>query len=484
MNELDLLINQLIKEKGGNKKDYLNLMNSIAYHESAQTLDPTIKQIGGGPGRGKYQFEEGNHKGGITAAKRTKKYLESVGIKTPKWLEEISSKNSLDATKLDSKQQDMLFLGNMRMHPKADFKKVWDGEETIQDFWANYHWAGDKEDRPKRLDSFNRSYDEFKKKDSSLPESTPRDMSRPEMVKDNTNIKQPILKENLFANGGDLKSYVKGRYTDNNLNEFNTGGLHEQNPLGGIPQGMGSNGQQNTVEQGETSFKLNSGKFIFSDRLGLNKNPNQFKSGGKIDPIDPPIDKVNTARNFVGNWMQNPETQKRLSDNLGITNEASKKLVDKGIGNLGQTKVKQYNPNPNIKQDADFTPYNKEIGLYTEPTESILTHEFTHSLGDIDKNLSKVIQNKYGAIPTNITSDPNEKEHIKYLNRNGEFYPRLMEMRQLLNVSPGDIITDDNIETLKKDKRIGKMFKYYKPEQIKDMLNTIADNSKIQNNLT
>lgn len=49
------------------------------------------------------------------------------------------------------------------------------------------------------------------------------------------------------------------------LNEFNTGGSHEQNPLGGIPQGMGSNGQMNTVEQGETR----KGDFIYSDRIVL-----------------------------------------------------------------------------------------------------------------------------------------------------------------------------------------------------------------------
>ena len=74
MNERDKLIQKLIEEKGGSYDDYLNLLNAVGYHESAHTLDPTIKQIGGGPGRGKYQFEEGTNAGGITAAKRTAKY--------------------------------------------------------------------------------------------------------------------------------------------------------------------------------------------------------------------------------------------------------------------------------------------------------------------------------------------------------------------------------------------------------------------------
>ena len=55
--EKSRIIDELIKEKGGTRKDYENLMNQIAYHESAHTMDPTISQIGGGPGRGKYQFE-------------------------------------------------------------------------------------------------------------------------------------------------------------------------------------------------------------------------------------------------------------------------------------------------------------------------------------------------------------------------------------------------------------------------------------------
>lgn len=53
----------------------------------------------------------------------------------------------------------------------------------------------------------------------------------------------------------------------NSLNSFNEGGSHSQNPLGGIPQGMGQNGQMNTVEEGETK----KGNFVYSDRLKLNK---------------------------------------------------------------------------------------------------------------------------------------------------------------------------------------------------------------------
>lgn len=51
------------------------------------------------------------------------------------------------------------------------------------------------------------------------------------------------------------------------LVEFKNGGSHEENPLGGIPQGYNENGDLNLVEQGETKWK----DYIFSNRNKLSK---------------------------------------------------------------------------------------------------------------------------------------------------------------------------------------------------------------------
>jgi len=64
-----------------------------------------------------------------------------------------------------------------------------------------------------------------------------------------------------LAGGGDLNT--KAELDNGFLNEFNAGGTHEENPNGGIPQGVGENGLPNTVEEGETRM----GDYIFSDRL-------------------------------------------------------------------------------------------------------------------------------------------------------------------------------------------------------------------------
>lgn len=63
---------------------------------------------------------------------------------------------------------------------------------------------------------------------------------------------------NLHAFGGEINAPVGNSFT-----EFNSGGGHSENPLGGIPQGFGSNGKPNLVEEGEVKFN----NYIFSNRL-------------------------------------------------------------------------------------------------------------------------------------------------------------------------------------------------------------------------
>jgi hypothetical protein len=73
-----------------------------------------------------------------------------------------------------------------------------------------------------------------------------------------TNVQNKI-KSNSFADGGSMGQ----------LTEFNGGGTHEENPLGGIPQGTAPDGATNLVESGET--KLNAENYIFSDQIKITK---------------------------------------------------------------------------------------------------------------------------------------------------------------------------------------------------------------------
>ena len=61
-----------------------------------------------------------------------------------------------------------------------------------------------------------------------------------------------------YALGGEMLEQPTNQVT-----EFNTGGSHETNPYGGIPQRFGMNNMQNTVEEGEVKYN----NFIFSKRV-------------------------------------------------------------------------------------------------------------------------------------------------------------------------------------------------------------------------
>lgn len=97
----------------------------------------------------------------------------------------------------------------------------------------------------------------------------------------NTNL------ENTTSSGGERKDMYGNRVTLHNntnitaeggsinsngmdLQEFNEGGTHEQNPQGGIMVGIGDNGKPNTVEEGETKL----GGVVFSNRIPYSKIPN------------------------------------------------------------------------------------------------------------------------------------------------------------------------------------------------------------------
>ena len=113
------------------------------------------------------------------------------------------------------------------------------------------------------------------------------------------------LPGNYYANGGNMKQ----------LTEFNEGGTHEQNPLGGIPQGMNPDGQPNLVEQGET--KLDSKNYIYSDSLKVDKNiATQFN-----------LSKSDVGKTFadVSKRMNRPNSRR---ENDSIEKEAIKRDLD------------------------------------------------------------------------------------------------------------------------------------------------------------
>jgi len=530
MNERDRLIQQLIKERGGTKEQYLRLLNVTAFHESGGSFDPAQKQIGGGPGRGKYQFEKGRGQGAKTAVNRTKNYYKESGMSEPAWVKKVSKDDSVDVSKLTSEQQDILFLSNLRKHPKANFQNIWDGKQSMADFWANYHWAGPQKERNKMKQKFQKDIDRFDAQQEPV-EPAPVERKRvdpaiPEQVKDGVNIKQPVILDELINKySGNLMESINTRniaaqggmlnatsIRNKNLNSFNTGGTHEMNPHGGIPQGTGSNGKMNTVEQGESSFDFKDGKFIFSKRL------NAMALGGLTDPVDPPNKKEQLAveqesADFLNMWNSANVTKARLAQNLGVSPIDTIKPLNEAISRVNNRPESALNqPNSNPAEGAETK--GGRINYYRDVNPTDSTHELGHVSG-MDDIMQPVIKEKYGTpieaiqkkynLPYNeainkaynITEEDGligeglregAKKHFSDLsgmNGKTELYPRIMEMRRIMGVKPGQKIDSKLLQKAKDNMSDNSMFKAYTDEQILDMLNTLAANkgNKNYNNL-
>ena len=152
------------------------VIDPIAYHESNRTMDPAIKQQGGGPGRGMFQFEgkrgvkvpvkDANGKdkkdkdGNVimgddsldVALRRASRFYKNKNMKTPYWIENI--KEGQDATSLTGDQQKALAILNfkgMGSKPnkvKASFKSLYNEfqkgnkgkyNNILGEFWKTYH---------------------------------------------------------------------------------------------------------------------------------------------------------------------------------------------------------------------------------------------------------------------------------------------------------------------------------------------------------
>lgn len=146
------MLTYTVNKKGGKPSQYIDLMNSISYHETGaqQRMNPAAVQLVTkdgklqpiGAGRGMFMFEVGDGMGGVTAVNRTVKEMKDNNLPIPSWLNTLYSQKSVDFSKLTADQQKLLFLGNYLQHPQANFGNYVTGKQTAEDFWFKYHQAG------------------------------------------------------------------------------------------------------------------------------------------------------------------------------------------------------------------------------------------------------------------------------------------------------------------------------------------------------
>jgi hypothetical protein len=323
-------LRDIAKEKGLSEDQLKGFISKVGLMEAGYDLDPSIKQYGGGPGRGIAQWEINKNGGSnrvVTSLKRAENYFKSKNKQTPDFLKNALTKTkadgTFDMTELDKEQQLLVLLGDFRMGTGdlGDLKEDESGFDLYREHW----WQGADEDEAskksmwKERNSYlnnnrDKVYNQLFDKERKFTKDTPQTMNQPQpqpfnpnerqgdlmsMISENTKRKidtgasqniseakkanQEYFKQNQLALGGPTGGFSM----NNNLNEFGAGGTHGENKLGGIPQGMGANGKLNTVEEEETSFTVRGNKFIFSNRVTIDGkvsnskfSGNQFALGG------------------------------------------------------------------------------------------------------------------------------------------------------------------------------------------------------------
>lgn len=198
-----------------------------------------------------------------------------------------------------------------------------------------------------------------------------------------------------------MNYFVMGGMPD--FNEFNTGGTHEQNPNGGIPQGMDKQGIMNTVEQGETKTTTPEGDYIFSDRLKLSKE--ECKQLGV--PKDSTYAEASKILRKEYDEMPNDEIAKRgweqSRDMLIQSQEMQKQEIAlKEARKQGLNSPKMQGIDPQVIQDIYYNENPQEESSLQQGINPNIQNAFGGNIRRFDGGGFNIENLKYAPIMANI----------------------------------------------------------------------------------
>ena len=149
------------------------------------------------------------------------------------------------------------------------------------------------------------------------------------------------LGTNIYSTGGTINTVNP----NDDLIKINTGGTHEENPIGGVPVGSDENGTMNTVEQGETIMK----DFVYSNRLYLPEDINLKSEYGLPNSLKGKS--FAKASEIINNKFKDREDKTSL--------ETKKIFLDR-LANL-QEQLKQEEQQANNANTGDLRDDNQEV---------------------------------------------------------------------------------------------------------------------------
>jgi hypothetical protein len=261
-----------------------------------------------------------------------------------------------------------------------------------------------------------------------------------------------------------------------------------------------------------------------------------FAKGGSVNNSEDDVFKSSSnigkefskpVTDFYTNWFNDDKTILRLDENFPALpsvkdkikydpNDLSQILSERNIYNIehkipgfeksiANTKF-LYNPDPKINQElidnyiTNLNPKYKEEVLkrmkenpqgFTDPEGNIIVlnpdvnathkysplsimahegaHKFSFNTKDGEKSLDKLMMAKF---PT-----PKNNNVINEFDRE-ELYPFLMQLRFDQQFKPGEIITPERLQEIKKSGYNNHLFRYYDDAELSKILNTLASNKQ------
>jgi hypothetical protein len=236
---------------------------------------------------------------------------------------------------------------------------------------------------------------------------------------------------------------------------------------------------------------------------------------------------------YFTDWINNPETKKRLYDNLprqetdifdrsmypGLTeSEVRRKLKEKDINNIIESinsNIKDvktlYNPDPVIneqleKRYLEFIPEEERLKLQKDITENNpqaysfgdmyniimrnpindpsvgplsgqgYSNVYTHELGHI--NLFDKGETSLGELLKSEFKQPLDRTKKIKASEKEELWPALMQYREANKIQPGQIVSPEDVKKFRETGGKNLLFKYYSDEEVAKYLNTVAYNKQ------
>ena len=136
----------LTNKHGKGEYDFSEFRNAVRSHEGG-TQGYSAIQIGGGPGRGGYQFDPAS---AATAYQRLKNIATENNFSVPV-LTEDQLKNM---DQMSPELQDLLFTAHFMNDENSKVSTVISDKSQWADQWAKGHWSGNQEDYDERTNSF------------------------------------------------------------------------------------------------------------------------------------------------------------------------------------------------------------------------------------------------------------------------------------------------------------------------------------------